>query len=596
MRTQKVAVLLAFLITVACAALSQPAILITNIPGRKTTSLNGPWHAIVDPYETGLGERYYENAKPKGKSDRIEYDFGRSATLKVPGDWNTQRDSLFFYEGPLWYERSFSYQKPGHAREYLYFGAANYFTRVYLNGKKLGEHEGGFTPFDFEVTNDLRAGENFVVVEVNNMRRPDAVPAMRTDWWNYGGLTRDVMLVEVPQAFVQDYFIQLAPESLNEIAGWVQVSGSVKGQMVSIEIRGADINKQLTTDARGRAEFHFPAKLELWSPENPKLYDVTIRTGDDTVQDSIGFRSIQVRGEKILLNGKPIFLRGISLHEESPKRGGRATNADDAQVLLDYAKELGCNFIRLAHYPHNEYEIRLADRMGLLVWSEIPVYWDIDWKNATTLANAKAQLRDMITRDRNRASVILWSMSNETPIDQDRTAFIKQLADDARKMDPTRLITSALNRTEKTGPDEETLNDPLGASLDVLGLNEYIGWYVRRPEDADVMRWKISYDKPVIISEFGADAPAGRHGDAQTRWSEEYQANLFTRQLEMVQKIPNFVGLSPWVLVDFHSPRRPIPGIQDYYNRKGLISNHGQRKQAFYVLQKYYKERAAGAQ
>lgn len=592
MRAGKIAATLVFLMTVVGVALSQSANLIANVPGRKTTSLNGPWHAIVDPYETGLSERYYENAQPKDKSDRIEYDFERSPTLNVPGDWNTQRESLFFYEGPLWYERSFDYQKREHTRVFLYFGAANYVTRAYLNGKKLGEHEGGFTPFDFEVTNGLRDGGNFVVVEVSNTRRPDAVPAMRTDWWNYGGLTRDVMLVEVPEVFVQDYFIQLAPGSENEMAGWVQVSGSSRPEAVSLEIAGTDIKKQVTTDARGRAEFHFPAKLQLWTPESPKLYDVAIRAGEDTVRDSIGFRSVRIQGAQILLNGKPIFLRGISLHEESPKRGGRATNAEDAQTLLDYAKELGCNFIRLAHYPHNEYETRLADRMGLLVWSEIPVYWDIDWKNPATLANAQAQLRDMIARDRNRASVILWSMSNETPIDPARTAFIQNLADSTRQMDPTRLITSALNHTEKAGPNQEILNDPLGQSLDVLGLNEYIGWYVRRPEDADVMQWTTPYQKPIIISEFGADAPAGRHGDPQTRWSEEYQANLFVHQLDMVKRIPNFVGLSPWVLVDFHSPRRPIPGIQDYYNRKGLISNHGERKQAFYVLQKFYKEMA----
>jgi beta-glucuronidase len=579
-----------FLLSVLACAAPPSSNLIANVSGRATTSLNGRWHIIVDPYETGLGERYYENAKPKDKSERIEYDFDRSETLNVPGDWNTQRESLFFYEGPVWYERSFAYRRRDHTRMFVYFSAANYFTRVYLNGKKLGEHEGGFTPFNFEVTEDLRAGDNSLVVEVNNARRVDGVPGVRTDWWNYGGLTRDVALVEVPDVFIQDYSVQLATGSQNEIAGWVQLAGNGDAQNVSLEIIGAGFKKSFTTDAHGRAEFRLPANVDMWSPESPKVYEVVISAGADSVRDSIGFRSIQVRGTEILLNGKPIFLRGISLHEESPNRGGRAFNPEDAQILLGWAKELGCNFVRLAHYPHNENEIRLADRMGLLVWSEIPVYWDIDWTNPATLANAEAQLRDMITRDRNRASVVFWSLSNETPVEPARLTFLKRLADDARQLDPTRLITSAMNHTEKTGSNRQSLNDPLGQYLDVLGLNEYVGWYGGRPEDADGMEWSAAYQKPFLITEFGGDAAFGRHGDAATRWTEEYQANLFVHQLNMVKKIPGLAGLSPWVLMDFHSPRRPLPGIQDYFNRKGLVSNKGDRKQAFFVLQQFYRE------
>jgi beta-glucuronidase len=171
----------------------------------------------------------------------------------------------------------------------------------------------------------------------------------------------------------------------------------------------------------------------------------------------------------------PIFLRGISMHEEAPVRGGRAFSPEDAQTLLGWAQELGCNFVRLTHYPHNENVTRLADRMGLMVWSEVPVYWDIDWENPTTLQNAENQLRDMIARDRNRASVVLWSLSNETPVKAARLTFLRQLADRARQLDSTRLITSAMNHVDEVGPDTRALNDPLGESLDVLGLNEYLG-------------------------------------------------------------------------------------------------------------------------
>ncbi len=532
-------------------------------------------------------------AEGSGGTGRVRLRGVRNA--QRPGDWNTQKEKLLFYEGPIWYEKSFSYKKREHSRTFVYLGAVNYFARVYLNGEKLGEHEGGYTPFEFEVTGKLKDGDNFLVVEANNTRRPDAVPALHTDWWNYGGITRDVLLVETPQTFIRDYWIQTAKGSQDQIAGWVQLDGDhLAGQQIVLEIPEAHVKQAATTDAAGRAQFKFPASLQLWSPENPKLYDVSISSDGDTVHDQIGFRTIETRGTQILLNDKPIFLRGISIHEEAPIRGGRAYSAEDAQTLFGWAKDLGCNFVRLAHYPHNEKEIRAADRMGLLVWSEIPVYWDIDWKNPATLANAGNQLRESIARDHNRASIVLWSMSNETPVAPDRTLFLQSLADEARQLDSTRLITSALNHVDDDGPDRHVLNDPAGKFLDVLGLNEYYGWYVGRAEDADRQQWLSKYDKPIIVSEFGAGASAGRHGDATARWTEEYQANLFVHQLNMVGKIPGLAGLSPWLLMDFRSPRRPLPGIQDYFNRKGLISNMGQRKQAFFVLQKYYREKKEG--
>jgi beta-glucuronidase len=282
------------------------------------------------------------------------------------------------------------------------------------------------------------------------------------------------------------------------------------------------------------------------------------------------------------------------MHEEAPFRGGRAFSEEDDRTLLTWAKELGANFVRLAHYPYNEDMARLADRMGLVVWEEVPVYWDIAWLNPATLDNAKSQLNEIISRDQNRAAIFFWSLSNETPIQPGRTEFLKALAAYARQLDSTRLITSALNHTENSaseGRNLRNLNDPVGEALDVLGLNQYLGWYEGRPEDADRTNWQVAYQKPLIVSEFGADAVYGMHGDSETRFTEEYQANLFVHQLAMVQRMPGIAGLAPWVLMDFRSPRRPLPAIQDFYNRKGLISDRGQRKQAFYVLQKVYREK-----
>jgi beta-glucuronidase len=570
---------------------------IANPDGRKTTSLDGKWQVIVDPYESGFydyrykpsANGYFKDAKPKTKSDLVEYDFDRSETLNVPGDWNTQSDQLFFYEGTIWYRKSFDYERRPNTRLFVYFGAANYFADVYLNGEKIGQHEGGFTPFNFEITNRVKDSGKFLVVKVDNKRRREAVPTLMTDWWNYGGLTRHVKLVETPATFVHDYFIQLRKGSRNRVSGWVKLDGDKRSQKITVRIPEAGISKSFTTDASGSAAIDFTADLKLWSPENPKLYDVAIEAETDQVRDQIGFRSIETKGTDILLNGRPIFLRGVCIHEEAPLRGGRAYSREDALTLLGWAKELGANFVRLAHYPHNEFIVREADRMGIMVWSEIPVYWTILWENPATFENARNQLTEMIARDKNRAAVVIWSVANETPLGDARLSFLKNLISHARSLDSTRLMSAAMER-HYTDATTQMIDDPLGEYLDVLGCNEYVGWYDGLPEKADRLEWKSKYEKPLVMSEFGGDALYGHHGDPLTRWTEEYQENLYQHQLNMLKKIPFLRGTAPWILTDFRSPRRPLPGIQDYWNRKGLISNRGEKKKAFYVMQQYYRE------
>jgi beta-glucuronidase len=577
---------------------------IVNVAARRTTSLNGKWKAIVDPYENGYydfrlqpaKDGYFRDAKPKDKSERIEYDFDTAGQLDVPGDWNSQRDSLFFYEGTVWYRKTFDYAAKANTRVFLYFGAANYEAMVYLNGDQLGTHTGGFTPFSFEVSGKLKAQGNSVVVKVDNKRRRDGVPTVNTDWWNYGGLTRDVLLVEVPATFVADYFVQLKKGTQDTIAGWVRLNGARRSQPVAIRIPEAGVSASVTTDAKGYGEFAIPARPVLWSPENPKLYDVTVAAETDVVQDRIGFRSIEVKGTDILLNGKSIFLRGVSIHEEAPFRSGRAFSEADARTLLGWAREMGCNFVRLAHYPHNENMIREAERMGLLVWSETPVYWTIQWENPETYANASTQLSENIARDKNRAAIILWSVANETPVGDVRNEFLRKLVRQVRSLDPTRLVTAAMLHHETAGPAPsriDVIDDPLGADLDVLGCNEYIGWYDGLPEKADRTAWKSVYAKPLIMSEFGGSALFGLHGDPLTRWTEEYQENVFQHQVAMLSKIPFLRGTAPWILMDFRSPRRTLPNIQDYFNRKGLVSLGGDKKKAFFVMQEFYRAKAA---
>ena len=584
--------------------------LLQNAPGRRILSLNGRWNYIIDPYENGFYDYrrqafdqsatgkggYYDNQKPSSKQETelIEYDFDQSAALQVPGDWNSQDPKLLYYEGTIWYKKSFALTPQAGRRYFLYFGAINYEAHIYLNGKKLGMHQGGFTPIQYDITSLLSAtGENFVVVKADNTRHADAVPTINTDWWNYGGITRDVFIAETPSTFITDYQVQLAKDAPGTLAGYVQLSGEGKaGQTVTLSIAEADIRQALKTDADGRATFSLPAKkLKLWSPQTPKLYAVTLSSGADQVQDKIGFRTIQTRGQDILLNGKSVFLRGISMHDENPLIPGRARGEGDLRMLLTWAKELGCNYVRLAHYPHNETMLRLADEMGLLVWAEVPVYWTIAWENPATYQNAEAQLTDLVSMGKNRASVVVWSVGNETPPGGPRLKFMTSLVHKARSLDNTRLISAALE-LHRDG-FQVTVDDPLGAELDLTSFNEYMGWYVGgKPSEITQYKFTIKYNKPVIISEFGGDALAGYHGDAETRWSEEYQESLYQNQIKMLSAISGLRGMTPWILADFRATRRQHPVYQNGFNRKGLISSSGVKKKAFYVLQDYYRQMA----
>lgn len=611
---------LPFLLLVVFAGLAglaqQP--LLTGIPNRKTVSLNGAWQYIVDPYETGFydyrfkerreGDReaYWNTDIQSNKTDRKEHGYSDRYTLQVPGDWNAQDPKFFYYEGTIWYKKSFDFQKTANTnRVFLYFGAVNYRADVYLNGKKLGAHVGGFTPFNFEIPDSLlKARDNFLVVKVDNKRAKDEVPTVNTDWWNYGGITRDVALVEVPQTFIRDFSLQLKKPvagavpttKIAAVEGWVKLSGSAAGSL-TVEIPELNWKKTIeVTDTLVPLRFSLPS-VRFWSPETPKLYRVILRTAMDERTESIGFRTVEARGKQVLLNGKPVFMRGISVHGEIAQEGRRAYTTEDAALLLNEARELGCNMVRLAHYPHDEIMTRMSDSLGFLVWSEIPVYWTIDFGNASVYQKAQQQLTEMITRDRNRASVIIWSVGNETPVSPVRTDFMRRLLEAARALDSTRMVSAALEVNYNSGKNLNLIDDPLGQYVDLVAFNEYLGWYGGLPSACRTTNWATPYNKPLFISETGAGARAGFHADSLTIFSEEYQAWYYQEQVDMLKRMPdNFVGLSPWVLTDFRSPKRNNPTYQDGWNRKGLYSNEGKKKKAFYILQAWYLQQKTSTQ
>jgi beta-glucuronidase len=557
------------------------------VGGRKREQLNGLWHTVLDQYDVGLRDNWHIVRGRNEQGEQIPWDYHpeQGELSWVPGCWNLLRPEYFYFEGSVWYSRSFVYKAlSDEERVYLRIGGANYDTKVYLNSGFLGNHYGGSTPFFVELTGKLRE-DNIIQVCVNNTRTVDRVPMRNTDWYNWGGLYRDIELIRVPTIFIKDLKMHLVPDGTYEsIAVRVQISEPDARGDVTVEIPELNLERRLAL-RNGVCEQTIKAKPELWSPETPRCYDVFVRYAEDRVYDRIGFRQIEVQGTEMRLNGEPLFLRGVSVHEDDARTGKYSDREDIARRYRD-AKELGCNFLRLAHYPHHELASQMADEAGLLLWEEIPVYWAIDFENHSTYDDAENQLCELITRDYNRASVIIWSVGNENADTDARLEFMKKLAGKAKSIDPSRLVTAAcLVNHEKI-----RIEDRLTQYLDVIGLNEYYGWYKPNFEELEVLGRNSNPDKPVVISEFGAGAKAGHHGSVSEKFTEEYMENVYEKQIRTIKKLDYVRGLTPWILYDFTCPRRQNR-FQNGYNRKGLIAEDKEtKKKAFFTLQSFYRE------
>lgn len=652
--------------TVASAAPISREVVLQSPELRERIDLAGAWEIIVDPQS--IGDRSplpgvdgwaYWRARPFTPSLILqEYQFSPKHTLQAPGDWQSQRADLSRYEGPIWYRRTFEAPRHRDGRFVLSFGAVNYRATVYLNGAPVGAHEGGFTPFAFDVTDLVVEGANNLVVKVDSRLSSTTIPTASIDWQNYAGLTRDIALVRVPESYIRDWEVRLLdPEArTTRLRAWIEgPGGPLANQAVTFTIPELGLTASATTDSAGVAQTTIVAAgAKLWRPGTPHMYVVRISSGRDSIADRIGLRTIQVDGASILLNGAPIFLKGVSAHEVSPRHPGRAHGPEDAKALMRTIRDLNGNFVRLAHYPHDSWTVRAADEAGILLWSEAPIYWGIAFDSPAVLAVARAQLSAMLTRDRNRASVILWSVANETPTTEARTAFLTNLIQDVRARDDGRLVTAALlpRREDLTipllravaarislddaiAPAERTsarewlekdqarrlsdtdlaaltrmppvlVDDPLAGLLDVISANQYFGWYNApliarlspiREETAARKVLEIMPDiqidpkanKPFIVSEFGAEAKAGFVGGPEQMWSETHQARVYEAQFKLLANSKRLAGMAPWVLQDFASPLRPLYDYQDGFNRKGLISETGRRKQAFFLLQALYQ-------
>ncbi len=626
--------------------------LIGWIDSRQIQSLNGEWSYIVDPMNNGLPESSFFGGFPKNKIQKtgmelIEYNFETASKIQIPGAWNAIDERLFFYRGPVWLYKKFNYSPKKEALTHLYIEGSNFTTKIFLNGSIVGEFEGGYVPFNFNISKYLKEGENILLVQTDNTLDESSVPTQKTDWWPWGGIVGDVYVVETPKQFIQNAYLQLNPDDFSAVLFKLEMNKESSGHIIKLEIPELQFKAEYKTNSLGAISENIKINPQLWSPLSPKLYEVKISSEAETISDKIGFRSIQTKGQKIYLNNSEIQFKGIAMHSEPIGIPGPAFSKEHFQKLLLTAKDLNINFIRAAHYPYTRHLAKVADQLGLMLWEEVPVYWNIDWDNSNTLNIAKNQITRLVQRDQNRASVVVWSVANETPLSSSRMRFLKTLLDEIEINDSSRLSTAALlsgseeqfrslvlvlalqgSKSQWVTPKEKaifqlildqanipidselsfslSIDDPLGESVDLISYNEYFGWYyvtfftdqmkisegTLRKLMFEVMpdiKISSSFDKPIHISEFGAGAKYGNH--TNKIWSEEYQAKLYKHQLEMLSNNPQIQGISPWVFKDFRAMLRPLPGIQDFYNRKGLIDENGNKKEAFDVLADFYENK-----
>ena len=562
-----------------------------NITGRETESLNGKWNFAPDLYDTCRRSHWFSanRLNAEGRELPLDFDWESWELMTVPSCWNMQQPELHYFEGSGVYTRTFRYvPKAKGERLLLRFEGASYRATVFLNGTLIGTHDGASTPFNADIS-DVVKEDNRIIVSVDARRSPDRVPMENTDWFNYGGIYRDVVLVRLPPVYIKDWFVRLGEDSsmiLADIYAQSADGAPVNGAAL-LAIPELGIRHEIAVNG-GRGAAKISARPEWWSPETPKLYDVTITFnaahGVDTVTDRIGFRTITTQGHDILLNGKKIFLRGVSVHEDHFLLG-KTTGEEIIRGVIRDLKEMNGNYLRLAHYPHDARFARIADEEGVLLWEEIPVYWAIAFNNPATFTDAENQLTELILRDRNRASVILWSVGNENADTDSRLAFMSRLAQKAKALDGSRLVSAACLIKH----DKLLIEDRLAAFLDVIGINEYYGWYDPDFEKLPQILSNSNPGKPVLICEFGADARLGQRGTIDELWTEDKQKNVYEQQVATIKKCPYIAGITPWILYDFRCPRR-LNRYQEGFNRKGLIdAQRTAKKPAFYVMQEFYR-------
>lgn len=552
---------------------------------RRIFDLDGLWHYRADP----SGKADWRSALPEG-----------GKAIIVPSCWSNE-SGMLHYEGDVWMETSFSTSLPNIR---LVFGAVNNECDVYLDGVHLGYHYGPFNQFAFTVK-DLTPGEHRLVLRTNNLHNEDdTIPLSNSDWFHYGGIIRSVEVHEFGSAIVENIKLEYDISSPNA------VSLRAKASIFCIESVTAParllMDGRVLTEAQitvsGKGEVTLSAELSnivLWDTENPKLYTFTVEFAGDSLRERTGFRKIEIQNRQFLLNGKPIYFKGVNRHEEHPD-WGFAVPASLAKRDVDIIRSLGCNFIRGSHYPNAKATLDYMDETGMLFWEEVPM-WQFHERHYTypeVLERAVQMHEEMVRRDYNHPCIVVWGLHNEVDTEtQAAYEATKLFRETIEAHDRSRLITYA---------SKFPLTDICYEFADFIAINYYIGWYKGPLTDwpafidqlAAYLEQTGNGHKPLVMSEFGAGAIYGdRETESEVTWSENYQYDYMEYTLELFQNHPRMNGAFIWQYCDIRAGTRTREtGIRRAlsrprsFNNKGIVNEYRKPKLAYYAVKKAFSK------
>jgi beta-glucuronidase len=581
---------------------------------RNRLDLSGIWDFKTDPDAVGERDGWFNG-------------LAESRPIAVPGSWNEQYEDLFNYLGLAWYvKRAYVPRGWQGQRIFIRVGSANYSGTVYVNGERVGAHEGGHLPFAFEITNLVRwDAENVVAISVENELKPTRVPSgnlatspmsmfastPRTtyDFFPFAGIHRPVVLYTVPQTYIEDITVVTGIDGADgtlEVTARLNEPAAARGSL-TLSGGGQAAQAQLSfEDGLAVARLRV-ANARFWSDKDPYLYDLSVQTDGDRYSLQVGIRTVAVQGGRILLNGRPVRLNGYGRHEDFIA-SGKGLNLP--LMVKDYAlmRWTGANAYRTSHYPYSEEEMQLADREGFLIIDEIPavsLQFDTDENVAERLRVCLQQIDELIARDKNHPSVLMWCVANEPmprnfgvgavggsadkdPSEEMGKRFLETLLRRARELDPTRLVTLV---TVMGGPRSWM------EQCDVVCMNRYWGWYTlggelgkaRAALEQELDEVWETFQRPIIMTEFGADTLAGMHGHPNVMWTEEYQADYIRFHLEVAAARDFVAGMQVWNFADFAAVQSiaRVGGL----NMKGVFTRARAPKMAAHVLREFWAKR-----
>lgn len=588
----------------------------------KQQSLNGVWKFNPDPYMRCRQQNWWLGEGGKNAFFPC-FNYDGLWDINVPATWKKEFEKLEWYDGHVNYVLDFECENiPENHEAFLCFDQVIYHCDVYLNGQNVGSHQWGYSPFQLNVTG-LLGKKNRLFVLVENFMKEDRVPGIRCDWNNDGGITGEVKIVFVPRTYVENFHVQTTlTEDKVELHNKILIAGKDKSKTAEVTFEIEELGIKETHQIPTSTNYSFTHsiikdKVDLWCPENTKLYDVKIHCEGEVVHDQIGLREIKTQGTQMLLNGKELRLTGVAVHSEFPETGRVATD-EGIELMLKKARELGCNFLRCAHYPYQDKFARAMDKAGMLWWEEVPVYWLPEIHKEPLCSKALGMLEEAIDRDWNRASLIIWSVSNECAGDGLGATKALTLKDGnypywvkacklIRDKDPGRLISSADAGHRKTknskwtpdagdafdhDPDADVFlpghPDEFYDLLDVLGANLYVSVKGANPATTD--KWVDMlrpFNKPLMLTEFGSMSTT--EDDANRSPDEvghpEYHEAILREGYQACHQHPEIVGVVPWALMDVR-----VPMHWRWYNRGsgtfayGFLDNQYKEKRVYNVV------------